>query len=256
MPSTLARTVLFRRVSACLLCCTALSTSLLSGTAFGQPGAPGRTNPAGQNNRLRQDELSEVDVVSRAVLSFPLPSAREAQILQAFDGKTTVKWEETSLRDALRDLQQQHKVNIWVDLQALNDNGIDPDQPVTLEVSDVSLRSCLRLILEPLMLYPVIEDEVMKVTTIDKVKIKSVTRVYPVGDLFDTPEEATQLLDTLKCGLGLHTEAADAPALAVSAKMKTLTVRESRVVHEEIQSLLRALRDAQTAPKLDDNRRI
>lgn len=247
---------LFRRRSAGLLCCAASGMLLLSGTAFGQFGSGGGFNPADPPIRSGSNMQAEVDPGLRSVPSFPLPSAQETLILHAMSTATSVKWEDKPLQEALRDIGQSHKFNIWIDVQALSDAGIDPEQPINLELSDVSLRSSLRLILEPLQLYPVIEDDVMKITTEDKLHVKTTTRVYPVGDLFDTPEEAAQFLETLTCGIGLQSDNEGIPRFAVSARMKTLTVRESYTVQEKVQSLLRALRDAQPARKSDDNRKI
>ncbi len=57
------------------------------------------------------------------------------------------------------------------------------DQPINLKLSGASFRSVLKLLLEPLQLTYVIEDEVMKITTATKAADKLTTRVYPVGDL-------------------------------------------------------------------------
>src|SRR6185369_12394382 len=65
----------------------------------------------------------------------------------------------------------------------LTDEGVALDQPITLKLAGVTLRSVLKLLLEPVQLTYVIEDEVMKITTSAKAGEKLTTRVYPVGDL-------------------------------------------------------------------------
>jgi hypothetical protein len=57
------------------------------------------------------------------------------------------------------------------------------DTPVTLKLAGVSLRSVLKLLLEPSQLTWLIEDEVMKITTATKASDRLSVRVYPVGDL-------------------------------------------------------------------------
>ena len=42
---------------------------------------------------------------------------------------------------------------------------IQPDEPVNMSLSGISLRSALKIILEPLALTYVIQDEVMRITT-------------------------------------------------------------------------------------------
>jgi hypothetical protein len=61
--------------------------------------------------------------------------------------------------------------------------GIGPDVPVTRNLSGVSLRSALRLMLKDLELTYVIRDEVLLITTPEEAIAQLATRVYPVADL-------------------------------------------------------------------------
>jgi hypothetical protein len=54
---------------------------------------------------------------------------------------------------------------------------------VNMSLSGISLRSALKIILEPLALTYVIQDEVMRITTETKAEELMSTRVYPVADL-------------------------------------------------------------------------
>ena len=80
-------------------------------------------------------------------------------------------------------LEELHHIEIIIDEVALTDEGITLDKNVDLVLSGITLRSALRLLLEPLGLTYVIEDEVMKITTQTKADEKMSTRVYPVADL-------------------------------------------------------------------------
>jgi hypothetical protein len=66
---------------------------------------------------------------------------------------------------------------------ALDDAGIPSDEPMNLVLSGITLRSALKILLTDLQLTYVIEDEVMKITTVDLANERLSTRVYPVGDL-------------------------------------------------------------------------
>ncbi|MEZ6149068.1 MAG: hypothetical protein R3C09_03020 [Pirellulaceae bacterium] len=57
------------------------------------------------------------------------------------------------------------------------------DSPITFSSPPITLRSVLRIILEPLELTYVIEDETLKITTKEDANDKPINRVYPVGDL-------------------------------------------------------------------------
>lgn len=180
----------------------------------------------------------------RSVLSFPRPTAAEAKIIEQLSESTSVDWTDKSLEEALSDLEEQHGIEIWLDKQAMQDQGIDTEEEISLQMDEIPLRSCLKLILEPLGLVYIIEDDVMKVTSQASHATKHITRIYPVGDLCETPDEATQLLETIECGLGTLPESS---RFVVSAKLKTLTVRASYTVQEKVQELILALRDAQAA---------
>lgn len=213
--------------------------SLVAGFAVTAPRVYGQATPEQQQVAIK--EMFE----ARTVPSFPRPTAAEAKILQSLGDPADVDWTDKPLEEALNDLEDMHGIEIWIDKQSLQDEGIGTDQQVTLQLKGTPLRSCFKLLLEPLGLVYAIEDEVLKITTTTTHATTSVTRVYPVGDLCATADDAKQLLETLECGLGLPRDKAGIPRLVISAKMKTLTVRDSYVVQEKVQELILALRDAQ-----------
>ena len=69
--------------------------------------------------------------------------------------------------------------------------------------TNLSLRKSLQLILEPMGMDYVVEREVLKVTTASKLETMIASRVYPVGDLCETTDEAIQLLESIECGFGI-----------------------------------------------------
>lgn len=107
----------------------------------------------------------------------------EERIRKSLDMPTDVDFIETSLKDAIEALKQQHNINIVIEDQKLQDEGVATDTAITLQLSGVTFRSVLKLMLEPLQLTYIIDDEVMKITTSVAASEKLYTRVYPVGDL-------------------------------------------------------------------------
>jgi hypothetical protein len=215
---------------------------LLASPAFGQP-----SDPAPAATKAPEDtghaELPEVP--RRQYPSFPLPTPAEARIEEALNALITVNWADKPLSEALDELEERDGIEIWIDKQALNDEQLDLDPTINLSLNAVSLRGCLQRILEPIGLTSVIEDEVLKITTDKKLNSRPVTRIYPISDFVDTAEDAAELLETIECGLGISRVGNGAPRMAVSARMKTLTVRESPRIQQKVQDLLLALRDAQ-----------
>jgi hypothetical protein len=107
----------------------------------------------------------------------------EIKIRGTLEKPTEVNFNEQPLEEAIRYLAEYHGIDIWIDKTALLDEGTALDQPVTLQLSGATFRSTLKLLLEPLNLTWLIEDEVMKITTTVKASEKLSTRVYPVADL-------------------------------------------------------------------------
>lgn len=212
----------------------------------------------------------------------PRLAPNEQKILDAMSKSTEVSFLDIPLTEALSYLKEVNDIEIWLDKEALSAEGIATDQLVSLQLSGISLRSALRLLLEPLQLTYVIEDEVLKLTTRNAASKVLVTRTYPAGDLFDSPEAAIELVDVIMSGLGLGAEAKGAmpphlfvpqsasiktltvglsapqdgkggPAqskgsgtIAVSFKARALVARQPHAVHDEIRQLLRDLREAKS----------
>ena len=114
----------------------------------------------------------------------PRPSKDEQKILDALAKPTTVEFLDLPLEDCVTFLKEYHSINVWLDKGKLSDEGVALDQPITLKLAGVSLRSVLNLLLEPVQLAYVVEDDVMKITTEEQAKKKLFTRTYPVGDLY------------------------------------------------------------------------
>ncbi|MFN0054796.1 MAG: permease prefix domain 1-containing protein [Planctomycetales bacterium] len=165
----------------------ALAAGLLMVTAF-WPTSPHNSIPVqavAQNPAAA--ERGEIDAATRQALvkvrqngTLHVNTA-EARIHASLDKPTEVQFQETSLEDTLVYLKEFHNINIWLDKQTLVDEGVSVDTPVTLSINGVSFRSVLRLLLEPLALTYIVEDEVMKVTTV--AKADGVVGVYDIRDL-------------------------------------------------------------------------
>ena len=119
----------------------------------------------------------------QATVDLKRTTPNERRIHRALSETTEVSFTDNPLEEALNYLEDLHHIEIWMDKQALQDEGVNSDQQVNLVLSGISLRSALRLMLEPLGLTYLIEDEVMKITTQAKADEKMSTRVYPVADL-------------------------------------------------------------------------
>jgi len=105
----------------------------------------------------------------------------ERKIYRALNERSEITFNGTPLSGVIKFFRETYNIPIVIDDKALEEENITPDEPITLELPAVSFRSALKLILEPLQLTYVIEDEVMRIT--GKKTSANVVRVYPVGDL-------------------------------------------------------------------------
>lgn len=113
------------------------------------------------------------------------PGSSEKRLYDALDQTVDeLNFQETPLRDVINQLKDKYDIPILADKRAFEDAGLDLDTTVvTQNVSGISLRSALRLILGDIDLTYLIKDEVMLITTKDKAAENLVIKVYPVGDL-------------------------------------------------------------------------
>jgi len=107
----------------------------------------------------------------------------ERRITAALDDQTTINFADTPLIDVVDYLSRTHEIPIILDVFAIEEEGLLVDEPVNLVLAGITLQSALKIMLSEFQLTYVIEDEVMKITTVDVAADILSTRVYPVGDL-------------------------------------------------------------------------
>ncbi|HEY3394409.1 MAG TPA: hypothetical protein VGK58_16970 [Lacipirellulaceae bacterium] len=109
---------------------------------------------------------------------------RELEIERRLKTPVMLRYEDTPLSEVMEGLSQLTSVNIHLDPRGLNQEGVNSDTPVTVTLSkEISLKSALNLILEPLHLTYVVTDEVLKITSEQLRDGELITRPYNVADL-------------------------------------------------------------------------
>ncbi len=89
----------------------------------------------------------------------------ERRIHRALNERGEVSFNGTPITGVMRFFMETHQIPIVIDERALEIEGITPDEPITLELPQVAFRSALNLILDPLKLTYLVENEVLKITT-------------------------------------------------------------------------------------------
>ena len=111
-------------------------------------------------------------------------SERELDIERKLKTPVSANFQDMPLNEVLHQLARLAAINLHLDPKGLTEEGVAPDTPVTLNLDqEVSLKSALKLILEPLRLNYVIKDEVLKVTSEQLRDNEVYTVLYGVGDL-------------------------------------------------------------------------
>ncbi|MCA9025869.1 MAG: VWA domain-containing protein [Planctomycetaceae bacterium] len=114
-------------------------------------------------------------------------SPNEERILFEMDQDTELEFVDTPLSEAIEYIGQLHNITILIKEDILSDIGVPTDEPVNLIISNIRLRSAMKIMLEPLGLTWVVDDEVMYITSQEDADETLQTRVYPVGDLVFPP---------------------------------------------------------------------
>lgn len=132
-------------------------------------------------------------VLAAAILLSPArahepPTAAEAKsegdrLREILDQKASLEVEEVPLRDLVPQLRELTKGNVIIEHRALQDIGLTAEVTVSGEFRDVSLRSILNLLLHPVELTWMVDDDALIITTVEETETRQSTRVYNVADL-------------------------------------------------------------------------
>ncbi len=108
----------------------------------------------------------------------------EQEIQERLKTKIDVRFEQQPLSEVIETMGRMAGVNVYLDPQGISAEGITSDEPVTIHlVEPISLRSALNLILEPLHLSYVIQNEVLRITSETARSSDTYVQVYNVADL-------------------------------------------------------------------------
>ena len=109
---------------------------------------------------------------------------RELEIERRLKTPVLLRYENTPLSEVVDGLSELAGINIHLDPRGLSQEGVESSTPVTINLSkEISLKSALNLVLEPLHLSYVIKDEVLKITSEQLRDGETYSKVYNVADL-------------------------------------------------------------------------
>lgn len=116
---------------------------------------------------------------------------KELDIERKLLSPTNLNFKDTPLKQAIQDLKYLSNINIIPETAVLEEAGISLDQPLSLEVENISLKSALNILLRKVRLTYVVKDECLLITTEEHAKGKLVQVTYPVADLVVPVQDTT-----------------------------------------------------------------
>ncbi len=111
------------------------------------------------------------------------PGANVSKIEAALSQISTAEFIEEPLEHAADYFSEFHDIGIQIDRRALEDIGLDEQEPITVSADGIRFESLLGLILEPHGLTWTVQHESLVITTLQEARNAVSTRIYLLDDL-------------------------------------------------------------------------
>lgn len=179
----------------------------------------------------------------RQVLSEPLKS-------------TGLEFMDEPLDNVFNFLQEEYGIPIQIDEPALEDAGLTRDEPLTVNLRNITLQSALRLLLKTKHLTYIIRNEVLIITTPEEAETEFVACVYDVRDLIGRNQgnkNLSTLVDAITSCVARETWARNGKGAAEIKALQPglLVIAQTQAVHDEIGKLLALIRETVHQPNRD-----
>ncbi|TWT74685.1 RNA polymerase sigma factor CnrH [Posidoniimonas polymericola] len=143
------------------------------------------------------------------------------------------------LEECIDFLRNEYEIEIQLDEKAFDDLGIGTDEPVTINLRNISLESALNLMLARLDLTHVIANEVLLITGQEEAETHSSTKLYPTSRLGYDAEQLRQTFITI---VAPHTWSENKGEAEIEALSNgDLLVRQTYAGHRELAKVLEQL---------------
>jgi RNA polymerase sigma factor (sigma-70 family) len=155
---------------------------------------------------------------------------------------------ETPLQEVTRMLAEIAGIPVILDVPALNDEGIDPSEQVTIDTpTGISNRNALRLVCERAGVDYTIANQVVKITSRGQADHYQSVRVYRLSDQLPKNGDPDALVETITSTVFPATWSELGGSGSLTVLGSSLVVLQTQRVHEEIQSLLDMLAESGAA---------
>jgi len=188
-----------------------------------------------------------------AEASVPHVGEKEAEIEAALNEPTSFDFMEKPLWEVVEFFEQKLHIQIYLDLSALEVEGVGRETAITRRVHDITLKTALDMLLQDLEATYLVRDEVLVITTRFEAEGIFLTRVYPVASLLAPRDDGVlvsfrtnfgELIELITSSIKPESwdETGGLGTIKEHNKSPSLVVSQTYSVHREIAALLASLR--------------
>ncbi len=110
-------------------------------------------------------------------------SEDEIRIEQSLERRISLHEDNVPLSEVIRKVGTVAGISIVFDQLGLEEEGVTSNRPVTIDVDGIKVKNALNLVLHPMNLGYMVQDEVLKITSKMRQQGELEVRTYPVADL-------------------------------------------------------------------------
>lgn len=172
------------------------------------------------------------------------------RVEKALAAPFTAEFLEFPLNETIAQIADSTKLPIVVDQRALEEIGLSSDQPVSLRLKDVPLRTVMNTMLRQLDLTYTTFDNVITVTTIEAAEQQCQNRIYWLEGIGMVRGDMQSLMDAIQTTIVPDTwEALGGPSTMCPITLgdgnrPAILISTIYPIHHDIEQLIKSLRDA------------
>ncbi len=210
---------------------------------------PGKRQPE-HAGHAKQDNDGKIHPFASVGLD---ENPRDKIVEAALDSKIDLQLKNVPLPEAMDRLESMLGIEVVISDMSLQDEGISPEVPLSVDMKETPARILLKVMLEPVSLDWYVEDGFLKITTLHMCEAIGKIRVYDVADLVGgTSPDKNQAFDfeplvellTYTISPDMWEEVGGPGTISEfeSAGTALLVIRNSPSIHYEIEGLFSKLR--------------
>jgi hypothetical protein len=184
------------------------------------------------------------DSLEPRVLLWQCDAAARQKLQSALDRSASIACFQRPFRAVVEQIAEEHGIAIAIDADRLEESGVSLEQPVTLELKDVSLRSLLRHLLHMLELALIDRGDALVITTPEQAEEHLQVVAYPVHDLVwtDGLADFDSLIELITTNVSPQSWSEGNNNFTSTLGSAWLILPQTTEVQVEIQSILTRLR--------------